>query len=263
MFATETAGELLRTWRRRRRMTQVDVACEADLSPAYVRHLEAGSAEADANTLLQIAECLGLPLRARNAMLTAAGHPPYFPQHGFETPSMQVARNAVQSFLNAQGPFPALAIDRHWRMLASNHAIKALVAGVEPLILRPPVNVLRLFLHPAGLAPRIVNLGQWRDHLTARLQQDIGQYRDPELVDLLEEVRDYPCPDYTCPDWEAGADDAAAPLRIVTIDGTLSFIAATTRFGMVKDVTLSEVSIETFLAADAATAAFLRHGAAS
>lgn len=253
---TESAGELLRTWRRRRRMTQLDVACEADLSTAYVRHLETGKATADADTLLQLAECLRLPLRVRNAMLVAGGHPPAFPLHGFEAPSLRVARDAVHALLHAQEPYPAFAIDRHWRMLASNQGVKALVAGVEPLILRPPVNVLRLFLHPAGLAPRIVNLAQWRDHLTARLQRAIDQDRDPALVDLLEEVRDYPC--------LAGGFDVAentdpvSPLRVVTIDGTLSFIAASTRLDMVRDVTLSEMCIETFVPADADTAAFLR-----
>ncbi|MFL5257856.1 MAG: helix-turn-helix domain-containing protein [Rhodopila sp.] len=160
MFATETAGELLRTWRRRRRMTQLDVASEAELSASFLRHLEAGRVAADAETLLQIAKCLRLPLRARNAMLAAAGHPPPFPQHGFDTPSMQAARTAVDALLEAHVPHPALAIDRHWQVLAANSAVATLVAGVEPLILRPRFNLLRLFLHPAGLASRTVNLTQ-------------------------------------------------------------------------------------------------------
>ena len=238
-------------------MSQVDVACEADLTTSFVRHLEAGTITPDADTLLQIAECLRLPLRARNAMLTAAGHPPPFPQHGFETPSLAPARDVVETVLAAMDPSPAIAIDRHWRVLASNLAVPALTAGVvEPLILRPPVNLMRLFLHPAGLATRIVNLAQWRDHMTARLQRDVEEDRDPGLADLLEEVRDYPCPPWLPDD---GSDSGVAvPLRLATLGGTLSFIVATTRFAHPMDVTVSEIAIETFLPADAETAAHLR-----
>ena len=179
-------------------------------------------------------------------MLVAAGHPPPFPQHGFDTPSMAVARGSVEAMLAAHDPNPAMTIDRHWRVLSANKAVATLVAGVEPLILRPPVNLLRLFLHPAGLSTRIINLRQWRNHLIARLQREIDQDRDPGLIDLLEEVRDYPAPTGVCSG--RGRRRVPCPLQIATIDGTLSFIAATTRFTMAMDVTLSEISIESFLA---------------
>ncbi len=261
MFATETAGDLLRSWRRRRGKTHLDVACEADLPTAYLRHLEAGKVTADADTLLHIAECLRLPLRARNAMLVAAGHPPPFPQHGFDTPSMKAAREAVDALLAAHDRNPAVAIDRRWRVLASNSGFSALVAGVEPLILRPPFNLLRLFLHPAGLSIRTVNLAQWRAYLIARLYREVEQDRDPGLAELLDEVQDYPCPDWLMQ--RPQVDEIAVPLQVATVDGTLTFITATTRFDSAVDVTLSEITIESFLPADRETAEYVRRAASA
>ncbi len=257
VLASETAGDLLRTWRRRRRMSQLDLACEADLSPTFLRYLEAGRATADATTLLQIAKCLGLPPRTRTAMLAAAGHPPSFPQHDLAAPDVVDPRAGLEAALAAHDPNPALAIDRYWRVLAANKAVATLVAGVEPLILRQPVNLLRLFLHPAGLSSRIINLPEWRAHLIARLQRDVERVRDGELAELLAEVRDYPCADWGPP--TADRYDGGATLRVVTIDGTLSFAAATTMFGTAADASLS---IESFVAADAETTALLQCGPA-
>jgi hypothetical protein len=190
-------------------------------------------------------------------MLTAAGFAPVFQERAFNAPAMDLVRRNVETVLAAYDPNPALAVDRHWTMLAANRAVAHLVAGAEPSLLRPPVNVLRLSLHPAGLAPRIVNLVQWRAHVIARLRRQIDVSGDVALSDLLEELRDYPSPRATGLDEEH--DPIAVPFRLATIDGVLSFFSTTTVFGTPVDITVSELAIEAFLPADAATAEIMRN----
>ncbi len=181
-------------------------------------------------------------------MLASAGNAPDIAPPATANPEAEIA---------AHDPNPALAIDRNWCVVAANKAVATLVAGVEPLILRPPVNLLRLFLHPAGLSSRIINLAEWQAHLTARLRRDVAQWQDSGLADLLAELQEYPCAEWGA--LETGCRDGAVMLRVVTIDGTLSFFAAATGFGRPPDPT---VSIESFVAADAETTALLQCGPA-
>jgi transcriptional regulator with XRE-family HTH domain len=257
-------GGLLREWRRRRRMSQLDLACDADISTKHLSFLETGRSRPSRHMLLHLAACLDIPLRDRNVLLGAAGFAPVFEERSFNEPALSLVRRNVEIVLAAYEPYPALAVDRHWIMLAANRAVAHLIAGAEPMLLRPPVNVLRLSLHPAGLASRIVNLAQWRAHVIARLRRQIDVTGDPVLLDLLDELRDYPIPR------GAGRHDAedesgmiAIPFRLATIDGVLSFFSTTTLFGTPVDITVSELAIEAFLPADTATAEVMRRVAQS
>lgn len=253
----ETFGALLRDWRHRRRMSQLDLACDAEISTKHLSFLETGRSRPSREMLLHLAACLDVPLRYRNALLRAAGFDPAFEERAFNEPALAMIRHSVEVMLSAHDPNPALAVDRHWTMLAANRAVAHLVAGAEPLLLRPPVNVLRLFLHPAGLASRIVNLAQWRAHAIARLRRQIDTGGDPMLVDMLEEIRDYPRP--PGPDKPNPEPDMnVVPFRLATIDGILSFFTTTTLFGTAVEITVAELSVEAFLPADTETAELMR-----
>jgi transcriptional regulator with XRE-family HTH domain len=228
--ARRPIGHMLREWRQRRRKSQLALACEADISTRHLSFIETGRAQPSREMVLHLAERLDVPLRDRNVLLTAAGFAP---------------------------SFPALALDAHWNLLASNKAVPPLLAGVEPGLLKPPLNVMRLTLHPNGLAPRIANLVEWRAHLLARLQRQIDATADPVLIDLLAELRGYPTP--------IGAGRAAGeiasvavPFKLVTERGLLSFMSTTTVFGTPVDITLAELALESFFPADALTAEMLR-----
>jgi len=256
---TQPVGSLIRKWRERRRLSQLDLACEAEISTRHLSFLETGRSLPSREMVLRLAEYLEVPLRERNALLIAAGYAPAFPERPLDDPALQSARKAVDLVLAGHEPYPALAIDRHWTLIASNNAVLPLLAGVEPSLLRPPVNALRLSLHPAGLAPRIANLAEWRSHLLARLRRQIEVTADPVLEELLNELCSYPAPDDGVENAGAGEyAGVAVPFRFVTGQGVLSFISATTIFGTPVDVTLSELALESFFPADAATAMALR-----
>lgn len=252
-------GELLRDWRQRRRMSQLDLACDADISTKHLSFLETGRSRPSREMVLHLAERLSVPLRDQNVLLGAAGYAPAYRERSFDDPAIMVARRGIDALLAAHDPNPALAIDRHWVMVACNKGTMNLVAGVEPMLLRPPVNVLRLSLHPAGLAPRIANLPDWRAHIIQRLRRQIDITGDSVLIDLLEEILDYPVgPGPIRPDAEPEFEPVAVPFRLVTIDGTLSFYSTSMVFGSPIDVTLSELAIETFIPTDAETARIMR-----
>ena len=259
-ISAQSFGGLLREWRRRRRMSQLDLACDADISTKHLSFLETGRSRPSRQMLLHLAACLDVPLRHRNVMLGAAGFAPVFRERSFNEPTLGLVRRGVEIVLAAHNPNPALAVDRHWTMLAANRAVAHLVAGAEPMLLRPPVNVLRLMLHPAGLASRIVNLAQWRAHVIARLRRQIDVTGDAVLMDLLEELRDYPSMHGNgSPGPEDESGMIAIPFRLATIDGVLSFFSTTTLFGTPADITVSELAIEAFLPADVETAEIMRH----
>jgi transcriptional regulator with XRE-family HTH domain len=257
--ASRPVGYLLREWRQRRRMSQLDLACEAEISTKHLSFLETGRSTPSREMVLHLAERLEVPLRARNALLNAAGYAPVFPERRLDDPAMTVARQAIDLVLAGHEPHPALAVDRHWCMAAANRAVAPLNAGVDPALLRPPVNVLRLSLHPGGLAPRTVNLAEWRAHLLERLRQQIEVSGDPVLVELLAELRGYPAPTGAA-SHAAGADPSAVAMlfRLATDHGVLSFFSTTTVFGTPVDVTLSELALECFFPADQATAEAMR-----
>lgn len=256
---TQPVGSLLRKWRERRRLSQLDLACEAEISTRHLSFLETGRSLPSREMVLRLAEYLEVPLRERNALLVAAGYAPAFPERPLDDPALQSARKAVDLVLAGHEPYPALAIDRHWTLVASNNAVPPLLAGVDPSLMRPPVNALRLSLHPAGLAPRIANLAEWRSHLLARLRRQIEVTADPVLEELLNELCGYPAPGKGVENGGAGEyAGVAVPFRLVTGQGVLSFISTTTIFGTPVDVTLSELALESFFPADAATARALR-----
>jgi transcriptional regulator with XRE-family HTH domain len=251
-------GELLRDWRQRRRLSQLELAGEADISTRHLSFIETGRSQPSRSMLLRLAERLDMPLRVRNEMLNAAGFAALYAERPLDAPEMSVARRTIDAVLAAHAPFPALAVDRHWTLVASNAAVGALLGGVSAELLQGAVNVLRLSLHPDGLAPRIVNLAEWRAHLLARLRQQIDRSGDAQLAALDAELAAYPTRVEDMPAHDFGG--IAVPLRL-RVDGLaepLSLISTTTVFGTPVDVTLSELALECFYPADDATRAALQ-----
>jgi transcriptional regulator with XRE-family HTH domain len=262
MTPTPRIGDHLREWRQRRRLSQLDLALEAEISTRHLSFLETGRASPSREMVLRLAEHLAVPLRERNVLLAAAGYAPVFAERRLDDPALNAARAAVDLVLKGHEPYPALAVDRHWIMLAANASVPPLLAGVAPHLLEPPVNVLRLSLHPEGLAPMIENLAEWRGHIFHRLRQQIEATADPILVELLNDLRAIPAPR------GAGAHQdpyggVVVPLRLKTPLGTLSLFSTTTVFGTPVDITLQELAIEAFYPADPETGDLLRKLAAS
>jgi len=199
--------------------------------------------------------------RERNVILLAAGYAPVFEERPLASPEMAAARQAVERVLKGHEPFPALAVDRHWQLVSANANVAPLLAGVDEALLKPPINVLRLSLHPSGLAPRIANLTEWRAHLLMRLRTQIGQTADAVLIDLLAELSKFPATNMLKPLMPPPRDETArvfVPFQLVTDAGKLSFLSTTTVFGTPVDVTLSELALECFFPADEATAQALQ-----
>ena len=257
--ARRSVGELLREWRLRRRMSQLLLATEADISTRHLSFVESGRSLPSREMVMHLAERLEVPLRERNALLVAAGYAPLYRERALDDPQLAAAREAVELVLRGHEPYPALAVDRHWNIVAANASLAPLIGDASPALLAAPVNALRLSLHPEGVAPRIVNWHAWRAHLLARLQRQIEASADPALVALQDELAAYPAPQYALP---AAAEplqqSIAVPLRIRTALGELSFYSTTTVFGTPVDITLSELAIEAFFPADPQTAKTLR-----
>jgi transcriptional regulator with XRE-family HTH domain len=254
MNAGPQVGELLREWRQRRRMSQLDLAYEAQISPRHMSFLETGRSQPSRDMLLHLAERLEVPLRERNALLHAAGFAAVYPERPLNDPAFHLVREAIDQVLAAHEPRPALAIDRHWNMIAGNRMVGHMTATIDPALLAPPVNVLRLSLHPNGLAPRIANLAQWRGHLLERLRRQVATTGDAVLHELMTELSGYPTPPGMEPhSIEGESADIAIPFRYITPNGILSFFSTSMVFGTPVDVTLSELAIEAFFPADAAT----------
>ena len=252
----------MRQWRERRRLSQLDLALESEISPRHLSFLETGRSQPSREMVLRLAERLDVPLRERNVLLMAAGFAPAFSERSLDDPALQAARRAVDLVLAGHEPYPALAIDRHWTMIAANNAVAPLLAVTDASLLQPPVNVLRLTLHPSGLAPRIANLAEWRSHLLARLRRQIEVTADSVLNELLNELSGYPMPggaESTISTTDGEYAGVVVPFRLITEQGILSFFSTTTIFGTPVDITLSELAVESFFPADAATAKALRH----
>ncbi|WP_295845790.1 helix-turn-helix transcriptional regulator [Tardiphaga sp.] len=253
-------GEHLRAWRQRRRLSQLDLACDAEISTRHLSFVETGRAAPSREMVLRLAERLDVPLRERNVLLMAAGFAPAFQQRSLDDPALAAAVRAIDLVLKAHEPHPALAIDRHWNLLSANRLVMPLLAGLSPKRLAPPLNVLRLAFDPDGLASRTVNLGEWCAHLLERLHRQCETTADPELLRLYQELRAYPVPARPGP---VAADAVAVPFRMRLQGEVLSFLSTTMVFGTPLDITLSEIAIETFFPADDATAARLRAMAAT
>lgn len=255
-------GHLIRDWRQLRRLSQLDLALEAEISQKHLSFVESGRSIPSRDMVLLLAEHLGVPLRERNALLLSAGYAPVYLERSLEDPGLQAARSAIDLLLKGHEPYPAVAVDRHWTLLAANKMIAPMLAVVEDAdLLRPPVNVLRLSLHPRGLAPAIINLTEWRGHLIARLRQQIRATADPLLAELLTELLSYPVP--AAPVVKGKIQEEAEPPIVLPLhlrlgETELSLISTTTVFGTPVDVTLSELALETFFPADEATGRALR-----
>ncbi len=256
-----TFGEELRTWRQRRHLSQLELATEVDISTRHLSFMETGRSQASRSMVLRLAAQLEVPLRERNDLLVAAGFAPMYASRPFSDPSLAAVRDAVDLILKGHEPYPALLVDRHWTLVSANKAAEGFMVGVAAELLKPPINVLRMSLHPDGSAKNIVNLPEWRAHVLARLARDVQVTADPALADLLTELRGYPggeshhVSDPTSP-------SVVVPLKIRTPEGAvLSFLSATTVFGTAVEVTLSELVLEAFYPADDFTAAALRNRA--
>lgn len=246
-------GEHLRHWRQHRRLSQLDLAGVAAISTRHLSFVETGRASPSREMVLRLSERLDIPLRERNTLLVAAGYAPMYRERPLNDPALDAARQAVERVLKSHEPYPALAIDRHWNLVAANRMLPYLLAGADAALLQAPVNVLRLSLHPQGLAPKIANLAQWRAHLFERLRQQIAATADPVLAALLEELQAYPVPEGADLHLEGEHAGVVVPLKFNTPAGMLSFISTTTIFGTPVDVTLQELAMETFFPADDVT----------
>ncbi len=255
-------GELLRQWRARRRLSQLDLASQADISTRHLSFVETGRSAPSREMVLHLADQLEVPLRERNDLLLAAGYAPVYPEGRMDSEPMAAVRAAVRQLLDGHEPYPAMAVDRRWNMLDANGSIAVLTDGVAADLLEPPANVLRASLHPRGVAPRIMNLGECRAHLLSRLRRQAVLTGDPELAALHDELRRYPC-DQPEPQVELpGPGDVFVPLRIRHQGAELAFFSTFTTVGTPMDITVSELMIESFFPADAATASVMRARAA-
>ncbi|WP_430474557.1 helix-turn-helix domain-containing protein [Thalassospira lucentensis] len=253
----------LKTWRKQRRLSQLNLASEAQISTRHLSFLETGRSKPSRDMVLHLADCLDVPLRDRNSLLVAGGFAPVYAEHNFNDDQSAGIRAAVEQILSAHEPYPALAMDRHWNMVASNRIVPMLLADVDPELLRAPVNLLRLSLHPGGLARRVVNFTEWRDHLLDRLRRQIDVTADATLRGLYDEASHYRMPnngaDSTIDqDTDGGAlSGLVVPLVLQTDWGIMRFISTTTVFGTPVEVSLSELAIETLLPADGPTGSAL------
>lgn len=251
-----STGAGLRIWRQRRHLSQLDLATEAEISTKHLSFVETGRAQPSREMIVHLAHHLRIPLREQNTLLQSAGFAPHFPANDLGSPDLALARRTIDLLLKAHEPFPALAIDRHWNLIAHNSALLPLMQASAPYLLEPPVNVIRVSLHPDGLASIIVNYAEWKCHIIERLDRQHEMTADNVIGDLLREVRGYPTSldARRRPGTNRALDHAIAlPLVIRLGDKELRFISTTTVFGTPTDVTLSELAIETFFPADDAT----------
>lgn len=247
---TDTAGSQLRDWRQRRSLSQLDLAHRAGVSARHVSFVETGRSRPTSSMILRLCDQLAVPLREQNRVLLAGGHAPAHPEHDLADPPMGQVSAAIEGILTAHLPFPALVLDRGWDLVAANEAIYALLDGVADHLLEPPINVIRLCVNPDGLAPRIVNLHQWRAHLLHRLRRELDASADPKLVHLLEEMGS---PVVSGPPDTEEAPALLMPMQLRVGEDVLSLVSTTTVFGTPREVTLSELAIEAFYPADQRT----------
>jgi transcriptional regulator with XRE-family HTH domain len=254
-------GPMLRRWRERRRFTQLELALDARVSTRHLSFIETGRSSPGRETLLRIMRCLDLPLREQNVLLLTTGHAPAFPERALDDPDLAPVREALEVILTGHEPNPAVVVDRAWNLVAANATMAALAGWADPALLEPPINVMRLGLHPRGLARWIVNLGEVRAYFLGRLRRQLAITGSEALSELLAEVSAYPAPEHEHdPVAEALAGHILTPLmQMRGPDGVeLSFFATVATFGTAAEVTASELSIELAFAADAATTEALR-----
>ncbi|MGC9376628.1 helix-turn-helix domain-containing protein [Streptomyces sp. MH13] len=251
-------GPLLRAWREQRRISQLELALRADSSARHISFVETGRSRPSAEMVLRLAEHLDVPVRERNALLLAAGYAPHYPETPLDDPAMDALREGMERLIRGYEPYPALVVDATYQVLAANRGILMLMDGVAEHLLEPPLNAMRLTLHPEGLAPRIRNLREWRGHLLEQMRGQIALRRSEPLRALYEEMAAYPVPDTA-----AGAAPAvtvpcfALPMQLEHEGHVLSLISSISTFNTPMDVTVAELAIETLLPADPATVKYL------
>lgn len=255
--APSNAGELLREWRKRRNLSQFELALRSAVSGRHLSFIETGRARPSREMVLHLAQRLDIPLRDRNRLLLAAGYAPLYVERSLDDDAMASVRAALDRFLAAHEPYPAVVVDRHWNMVAANRAVAVLTEGVTPWLLEPPANALRATLHPDGMAPHILNLGEWSRHLLARLRREAEATGDEALRELHDELAAYPG---VVSESEPGDEDPGKivlPLQLRSGGRGLTLFSTVTTFGTPLDITLSELAIEAFYPADDETAAVL------
>ncbi len=254
---TQKAGDLLREWRQRRRLSQLDLAIAANVSSRHLSFVETGRSRPTSEMILHLAEHLDVPLRDRNALLLAGGYAPAYPERRLQEPELKAVQTALKRVLAGHEPYPAVVVNRWWELVDANQGIALFTQHVKPDLLEPPVNVLRLSLHPDGMAPRIANLPEWRAHLLTRLHRQAETTGDTRLTELHDELTTYPGGESEKP---PQATDVVVPLRYRSgqgDDNELSFLSITAMVGTPMDVTVEELAIESFYPADERTAAAL------
>ncbi|MEJ8638381.1 helix-turn-helix transcriptional regulator [Streptomyces sp. NPDC006475] len=255
-------GPLLRGWRERRRVSQLELALRADSSARHISFIETGRSRPSEEMILRLAEHLEVPVRERNALLLAAGYAPRYAETSLDDPALGALREGLEQLLHGYEPYPAIIVDGTYTVVAANRGIAILLDGLPEHLLTPPLNAMRITLHPEGLAPKIRNLREWRGHLLAQMERQIALARSTELRELYDEVAAYPVPDP--PDTEpppadpAPAPPFALPLRIEHEGRVLSFVSSISTFNTPMDVTVAELAIETLLPADPATVKYLQ-----
>ncbi len=257
VLAAPAFGRELRRWRGLRRWSQLDLAIRADTTQRHLSFLEQGRSQPGRAMVVRLAESLGLSLRERNGLLAAAGYAPIFSESDMETTELEPVRTALRQILDGHMPYPALIVDRHSTLIESNAAFDLFFEGCSPELLRSPVNVRRLALHPDGLAQHVLNLPEWGRHVTEALRDRVRASPDPELEALAAELESYLPPTDPGPDYLG----FAVPLRLRTAAGELRLITTLTSFATATDITLSELQLEAFLPADETTAQILRERA--
>ncbi len=248
--AEPTVGKMIREWRTRRSLSQMRLADDSAVSTRYLSFIETGRARPSREMVLHLAEQLQVPLRERNQLLLAAGYAPVFAHHSLEDAEMGPVREALDRFLTAHLPYPAVVVDRHWNQVAANEGIARLTEGVAPQLLQAPANVLRIALHPDGMAPRILNFTEWSSYLLSRVRREASLTGDPEIVRLYEELSSYPG---VCLDRVVHPSEPVLMHRLQLAGEELSFFSTVTTFGTANEITLSELSIEAFYPADEIT----------
>ncbi|WP_328676650.1 helix-turn-helix domain-containing protein [Streptomyces sp. NBC_00343] len=257
--AGKGVGPLLRAWRERRRVSQLELALRADSSARHISFVETGRSRPSEEMVLRLAEHLDVPVRERNSLLLAAGYAPRYPETPLDDPALEALREGLERLIQGYEPYPALVVDSVYDVVAANQGITMLLDGVPESLLQPPLNAMRLTLHPRGMAPRIRNLGEWRGHLLAQMERQIALHRSEPLRALYEEVTAYPAPEAAEREDEqlTPVPHFALPMRIEHDGRVLSFVSSIATFNTPMDVTVSELAIETFLPADPATAKYL------
>ncbi|MGW2517449.1 helix-turn-helix domain-containing protein [Streptomyces sp. NPDC001617] len=257
--ADRGVGPLLRAWREQRRVSQLELALRADSSARHISFIETGRSRPSEEMVLRLAEHLEVPVRERNSLLLAAGYAPHYPETPLDDPALDALREGMERLIQGYEPYPAFVVDATYNVVAANRGVLMLLDGLPESLLQPPLNAMRLTLHPEGLAPRIRNLREWRGHLLAQMERQIALHRSEPLRALYEEVAAYPVQEtHQAPEPPDPVPHFALPMRLEHEDRILSFISSISTFNTPMDVTVAELAIETLLPADPATVKYLR-----